>query len=142
MVVCKQCNEAFHPECHRPKIEAQDRDHWFCRFCVLSKSVTRFVPSLLAKKVRKTYPYDIKALQWIEGGKQNKDERYCYCGGPGDWNLKMIKVIFFFGFLRKKISVRFLFSMVSRSVHSVNQTSVIEWRFILPLLMFCLLKWR
>ena len=95
MVVCKQCNEAFHPECHRPKIEAQDRDHWFCRFCVLSKSVSRFVPSLLAKKVRKSYPYDIKALQWVEGGKQNNDERYCYCGGPGDWNLKMIKVNLF-----------------------------------------------
>ena len=107
LVVCKQCNEAFHPECHRPKIEAQDRDHWFCRFCVLSKSVTRFVPSLLAKKVRKTYPYDIKALQWIEGGKQNKDERYCYCGGPGDWNLKMIKVIFFSDFYGKKFQCDF-----------------------------------
>lgn len=91
LIVCKQCNEAFHVNCHRPPVSPTHRDHWFCRFCVLSKAVTRPIPSTLSNAVRQTYPYDLEALQWDDAGKQNKDERYCYCGGPGDWNLKMLQ---------------------------------------------------
>ena len=93
LVVCVQCNEAFHAACHKPPVDTStaSSEHWFCRFCVLSKQVTRPIPSALSRSVRRTFPYDVATLQWDEQGKQNKDERYCYCGGPGDWNLKMLQ---------------------------------------------------
>ena len=43
------------------------------------------------KDIRRQLPYDVSKLKWDERYKQNVDERYCYCGGPGDWNLKMIQ---------------------------------------------------
>jgi len=66
-------------------------DSWFCRFCILSKRRPNGLIRHLAEAVRLYYPYDIKKLEWDENYKTNSQERYCYCGGPGDWNMKMLQ---------------------------------------------------
>ena len=40
MVVCVECNEAFHQSCHIPPISVKGDEKWMCRFCVLSRCAT------------------------------------------------------------------------------------------------------
>ena len=40
LVICIECNEGFHPKCHVPHIDPNERDKWMCRFCILSRCAT------------------------------------------------------------------------------------------------------
>lgn len=97
MIVCVECNEAFHQSCHIPPASSTEADNWMCRFCVLSRCATPggmkncAIYKSMLKQIRSTLPYDVSTLNWDAGAKTNSDERYCYCGGPGDWNLKMLQ---------------------------------------------------
>ena len=48
-------------------------------------------PSPQVLEARKELPYDFDALKWDANHQRNEQERYCYCGEPGDWYKRMLQ---------------------------------------------------
>ncbi|XP_075472532.1 metal-response element-binding transcription factor 2 isoform X4 [Ascaphus truei] len=100
IVICDKCGQGYHQLCHTPKIDPSviDSDEkWLCRQCVFATTTKRGGalkkgPNAKALQVMKqTLPYNIQDLVWDIGHKTNVQQCYCYCGGPGDWYLKMLQ---------------------------------------------------
>ncbi|XP_071498555.1 metal-response element-binding transcription factor 2-like [Diadema antillarum] len=101
IVICDRCGRGYHQQCHSPAIEGgilQNEDEpWHCRPCVFVSSVKvggalKKGPAAKAfQEVKKALPYKIENLHWDSGHKTNTEQCYCYCGGPGDWYLKMLQ---------------------------------------------------
>ncbi|XP_033929491.1 PHD finger protein 1 [Melopsittacus undulatus] len=102
LVTCSKCGHAYHQQCHLPP--APPGAPWMCRRCVFAVA-TKVSPgggggggalkkgphakAMLSMKV--VLPYQLKALEWDPPHLANRQQCYCYCGGPGEWNLKMLQ---------------------------------------------------
>ncbi|XP_053329079.1 PHD finger protein 1 [Spea bombifrons] len=100
LVHCGKCKHAYHQECHVPNVPG-DADcpgsSWMCRQCVFAVATKRggalkkgpYARSMLHMKL--SLPYQLKSLEWDPLHLTNKQQCYCYCGGPGEWNMKMLQ---------------------------------------------------
>ncbi|KAJ8343835.1 hypothetical protein SKAU_G00311640 [Synaphobranchus kaupii] len=88
----------YHPQCHTPSIEPEsDCNAWICRQCVFAVATKRggalkrgrFARLMQIMKLR--LPYQLSALDWDPPHLTNQQQCYCYCAGPGEWNLKMLQ---------------------------------------------------
>uniref|UniRef100_A0A8C5S5Q3 PHD finger protein 1 n=1 Tax=Laticauda laticaudata TaxID=8630 RepID=A0A8C5S5Q3_LATLA len=86
---------AFHQECHLPRVLSDAA--WTCRQCVFAVATKRggalkkgpYAKAMLGMKL--VLPYQLKSLDWDAEHLSNRQQCYCYCGGPGEWNLKMLQ---------------------------------------------------
>ncbi|KAL1434562.1 hypothetical protein MTO96_011651 [Rhipicephalus appendiculatus] len=98
IVICDTCNKGFHQTCHTPKISDQvllPNIPWHCRNCVpvgsVRKSAKNYKNGARVQMFKLGFPYNMKTLQWDDQHKVNTKKCYCYCGGPGEWNMKMLQ---------------------------------------------------
>ncbi|XP_005801913.1 PHD finger protein 1-like [Xiphophorus maculatus] len=98
LINCLKCHHGYHPECHTPTIEPEaDSDSWICRQCVFAVATKRggalkrgrFARLMQFMKLR--IPYQLSSLDWDPQHLTNQQQCYCYCAGPGEWNLKMLQ---------------------------------------------------
>ncbi|KAM8870780.1 PHD finger protein 1 isoform 3-T3 [Spinachia spinachia] len=105
LVNCLKCRHGYHAECHTPAIEPEaDSDAWICRQCVFAVATKeprmcfqrggalkrgRFARLMQFMKLR--LPYQLSSLDWDPQHLTNQQQCYCYCAGPGEWNLKMLQ---------------------------------------------------
>lgn len=100
IVLCDNCGLGYHQLCHNPPIDTSVLNpdvEWLCRLCVFASTVKRggalkSGPNAQALQLMKqSLPYDMNMLTWDAQHKTNLEQSYCYCGGPGDWYLKMLQ---------------------------------------------------
>uniref|UniRef100_A0A8D2AXS1 PHD finger protein 1 n=1 Tax=Sciurus vulgaris TaxID=55149 RepID=A0A8D2AXS1_SCIVU len=100
LVSCEKCRHAYHQDCHIPRAPAPGEGEgtsWVCRQCVFAIATKRggalkkgpYARAMLGMKL--SLPYGLKGLDWDAGHLSNRQQSYCYCGGPGEWNLKMLQ---------------------------------------------------
>ncbi|TRY82727.1 hypothetical protein DNTS_005484 [Danionella cerebrum] len=98
LINCLKCRHGYHPECHTPSIEPEDDPNsWICRQCVFAVATKRggalkrgrFARLMQIMKTR--LPYQLSSLDWDPQHLTNQQQCYCYCAGPGEWNLKMVQ---------------------------------------------------
>ncbi|XP_027732176.1 PHD finger protein 1 isoform X2 [Vombatus ursinus] len=101
LVSCEKCRHAYHQDCHIPRApapgEGDGPSPWVCRQCVFAIATKRggalkkgpYARAMLGMKL--SLPYGLKGLDWDAGHLSNRQQSYCYCGGPGEWNLKMLQ---------------------------------------------------
>ncbi|XP_015272914.1 PREDICTED: PHD finger protein 1 [Gekko japonicus] len=102
LVRCEKCS---HGECHTPHGHPPPPPPppvlgdgpWMCRQCVFAVATKRggalkkgpYAKAMLGMKL--VLPYQLRALEWDAEHLTNRQQCYCYCGGPGEWNLKMLQ---------------------------------------------------
>ncbi|XP_022534312.2 metal-response element-binding transcription factor 2 [Astyanax mexicanus] len=100
MVICDKCGQGYHQYCHTPIIDPgiiTSDEKWLCRQCVFATTTKRGGarkkgPNAKAlQEMKQSLPYSLEELVWDQGHKTNAEQCYCYCGGPGDWFLKMLQ---------------------------------------------------
>uniref|UniRef100_A0A8C4N952 PHD finger protein 1 n=1 Tax=Eptatretus burgeri TaxID=7764 RepID=A0A8C4N952_EPTBU len=100
IVICDKCGQGYHQQCHVPAIPSDllsSSATWQCRQCIFVTTTKRGgalkrgpqARALLA--VKRTLPYCPDSIVWDNLHRTNLQRVYCYCGGPGEWNLKMLQ---------------------------------------------------
>ncbi|TRY65006.1 hypothetical protein DNTS_024661 [Danionella cerebrum] len=78
ILICGKCGIGFHQLCHLPPVESSaDMHPWFCRKALHA--------------MKQVLNYDPQELDWDSPHRTNQQQCYCYCGGPGEWYLKMLQ---------------------------------------------------
>ncbi|XP_054270961.1 metal-response element-binding transcription factor 2 [Macrosteles quadrilineatus] len=105
VVVCDRCSRGYHQLCHQPTVEL-GLDCWECHRCqavplkqlrAMRKQAPAPPPapppplSVLPTQSNNKLPYDMEELTWDMHHRVNTEAKYCYCGTPGDWYMKMLQ---------------------------------------------------
>ncbi|KAJ8039430.1 Metal-response element-binding transcription factor 2 [Holothuria leucospilota] len=101
IVICDKCGTGFHQLCHQPFIESgflkSEEVQWLCRKCIFANSVkvggasNKGQAAKIFQEVKRSLPYKLEDLIWDKNHRTNIQKCFCYCGGPGDWYLKMLQ---------------------------------------------------
>ncbi|XP_041697645.1 metal-response element-binding transcription factor 2 isoform X4 [Coregonus clupeaformis] len=96
IVICDKCGQGYHQLCHSPIIDSSliDTDEkWLCGECVFATTTNKgaLKGPKAQQEMNHSLPYALEDLVWDQGHKTNIQQCYCYCGGPGDWYLKMLQ---------------------------------------------------
>uniref|UniRef100_A0A1B6CB00 PHD-type domain-containing protein n=1 Tax=Clastoptera arizonana TaxID=38151 RepID=A0A1B6CB00_9HEMI len=100
VIVCDRCARGYHQLCHQPTI-ATGISCWHCRRCEdkptkplrpIRKAAPPPPPApTVVEKPKNQLPYDLDSLVWDIHHRVNSEHKYCYCGKPGEWFIKMLQ---------------------------------------------------